>query len=791
MPPTALASNQDSFIEIPTGNSYIYFGDNVIQSVFTLAGDGTAGFNNGLGTTAKFSTITISDITTDASGNVYVADYGNFCYRKIDSSGNVTTFAGTAGTSETNPANVVGPIGSAKFWTPVGIVIDTSGNFYFSDTNNNSIFKYTISTGLVSRYAIITAPGLITIDSLGNLFEIQHGSTNQIRKINTSGTVTTLTGITNLTQAQGIATDSSNNVYVSNGTGGGSSYPSVIFKIDTSGNQTIYAGNGTGYTNGSRLTAQFNNPAGIKIDSYNDIYVVDKDNYRIRKIDNFGTVTSIAGDGTQGYVNGVATSARFNVPATIAVNVAGNNIYISDTYRIRQIINGEWNYQGSIKGPTGATGSIVLGNTLTVDAVNGNDSTASRGGQSYLTIGAAAAASQSGDTIWVLPGTYNLAAGITLTAGTSLTGISTQTVVIQMLGVTANTSLITMAANTRLENVTMKLTSAGHYTLTGLTFPGTTSTTAKLRTCVLTVDNSGASYTGTSAVTGVLFSGTGSLTASSFSFNSLKGSTINVYSNGGGSKRGVLVNNTNIASCRDMNVYVAQPATAGATGATGATGSYVGIETNDASGTGSIQLRATTIGTVTPTAGNSYTASDILQTTPTTITDPTYLASPGIQIGPGTDLVAKTAGLKPFSIWTYPTTIYYGLKGDIHTGSSGGYLWPGTMVAAGGGNGFPDTGTPQAYYRVQQPAIISGMSSGLNIAPGTGHTLTLLIRVTPLGGSITSTAMTVTFGATDTTANYYDSSYNVGTGDRIHVQVSYTGGNGNTAHDLTLQLDMF
>jgi hypothetical protein len=354
-----------------------------------------------------------------------------------------------------------------------------------------------------------------------------------------------------------------------------------------------------------------------------------------------------------------------------------------------------------------------------------------------------------------------------------------------MTGVTANTTLLTMGENTRVEDLTLKLTSSGHYTLKGIVFGGTTTVTAKLRTCVLTVDNSAASSGGTSTVTGVEASGTGTLGTGSFSFNSLKGSTINVFSNGGGNKRGVLVSNTNIISTRDMNIYVAQPTS------TASTGSYVAVETADTNNTGSIQLRSTTIGTVTPTVGQSYTASDILQTNPATITDPTYLASAGIQIGPGVDLVTKTAGGKGFSTYIYPTTIYFGLRGDLKNGTSGGYMWPGTMVAAAGGSGFPDTGTPPAFYRVQQPALISGLSCGLAGAPGTGNTLTVLVRHTPFGGSITSTVFTVTFGATDLVQSYYNASVRVNTGDRIHIQVSYTGDNGNTSHDLTVQLDMF
>ena len=444
-------------------------------------------------------------------------------------------------------------------------------------------------------------------------------------------------------------------------------------------------------------------------------------------------------------------------------------------------------------GPTGATGpqgpsfavsAFGLGNVLRVDAVYGNDSTASVGGSPYLTVNAAVTAATSGTTIWVHPGTYNLSAGLTLPAGIALRGQNVQTTTIQMLGVTADTTLLTMGENTRVEDLTLKLTSSGHYTLKGIVFGGTTTVTAKLRTCVLTVDNSSASAVGTSVVTAVEASGTGSLGVATFSFNSLKGSTLNVYSNGGGNKRGVLVSGTNIISTRDINIYVAQPTS------TASTGSYVGVETADSSNTGSIQLRTTTVGVIRPTAGQSYTASDILQTNPTSIIDPTYLASAGIQIGPGVDLVTKSAGGKGFSVYNYPTTLYYGLKGDIKSGTTGGYLWPGTQAVSAGT--FPDPATVlPAYYRVQQPAIISGLSAGLNISPGTGNTLTVLIRVTPTGGTITNTIFTVTFGATDLYKTFYDGSYTVNTADQIHIQVSYTGANGNTAHDLTVQLDLF
>jgi hypothetical protein len=338
-----------------------------------------------------------------------------------------------------------------------------------------------------------------------------------------------------------------------------------------------------------------------------------------------------------------------------------------------------------------------------------------------------------------------------------------------------------MGENCCIENITFILTSSVHCNLKCIVFGGTSSVTSKLRNCGIDINNASASSVGTSIVTGIECSGTGSLTPDSFSFNCLEGCTIKVYSNGAGNKRGILVSNTNIVTTRDINVYVAAPRI------TSSSGSYVGVETNDTNSLGSIQLRSTTIGTVAPISGQTYTSSDILQTTPATITNPTYLASAGIQIGPGTDLVTKRAGGLAFSSYIYPTIIYYGLKGDIKNGNNG-WLWPGTQSV---GAIFPDTATPAAYFRAQQPCIICGLAASLTGAPGTGNSVTLLVEVTPSGGSRASTTLTLTFGATDTNKTYYATTHSVNTGDRIHLYLTYTGNNDNTAHDLTCQIDLF
>jgi hypothetical protein len=431
----------------------------------------------------------------------------------------------------------------------------------------------------------------------------------------------------------------------------------------------------------------------------------------------------------------------------------------------------------------GTSSSAIHGNVAIVDAVLGNDSTASVSGNPFKTITAAVQSVSSGQSVWILPGTYTITSPIVVPSGVSIRGLSLQTTVLRA-DVTSSFTMLTMGEGCRVEDLTLTLNCTGstnNVVLKGVVFGGTSSQTSKLRVCVVTVNNSTMSRTLTSTVTAVEFNGTGALTSSTFSFNSIKGSTINVISNGAGNKRGLLISNSNQASTRDTNIYVATPSD------TASTGSYVGVETNDTVSSpnpvGSIQLRSTTIG-VGGFASSPYTASDILQTKPATISDPTYLASSGIQVGPGTDLVTKSAGGFPFSTFVYPTIVYYGLKGDLRSGTAG-YLWPGTQAVSAGT--FPDATTPPAYFRVQQPLLLSGMYASLNIAPGGANSVTLTVYQ----NGVSTGTYTTTISGTATFNTFYNGSVRFNTGDYLSLYVSYTGGGANLAHDLTVQLDLF
>jgi sugar lactone lactonase YvrE len=103
-----------------------------------------------------------------------------------------------------------------------------------------------------------------------------------------------------------------------------------IRKIDAAGNVSTFAGNGTaGFVNGNVANAQFNNPLGIAVDNFNNIYISDNSNFVIRKIDNLGKVTTYAGNGEKGFVNGSSSSAQFDYLNYMCFDNA-MNLYVAD-----------------------------------------------------------------------------------------------------------------------------------------------------------------------------------------------------------------------------------------------------------------------------------------------------------------------------------------------------------------------------------------------------------------------------------------------------------------------------
>ena len=313
------------------------------QVVSTFAGSGLAGSINGTGISASF--YGPQGVCADASGNIYIADYGNNRIRKITPTGVVSTLAGTGAFGSTD-----GLGSAASFNYPLGVCADASGNIYVADTDNHKIRKIT-PTGVVSTFAGSSGPagsidGIgtaakfnkpkgICVDGSGNIY-VADSENNKIRKITPTGLVSTFAGTGGVGTVNGIAigatfyrpngicVDASNNIYVVDGGN------QKIRKITTAGIVSTFAGTGAiGSTDGIGTVAKFNNPTGICVDAFDNIYVADNYNQKIRKITPTGIVSTFAGTGAIGSTNAIGTAASFNYPAGVCTD-ASSNIYITD-----------------------------------------------------------------------------------------------------------------------------------------------------------------------------------------------------------------------------------------------------------------------------------------------------------------------------------------------------------------------------------------------------------------------------------------------------------------------------
>jgi len=328
--------------------------------VTTLAGSGSAATTNGTGAGASFNLP--RGITVDLSGNVYVGEQNGQVIRRITPGGVVTILAGTAGT--TGSTDAIGT--SASFNRPFGVVADSFGNVYVSDTNNHRIRRIT-SDGIVTTLAGSTVgfadgtgtsarfnfPETMSIDPLGFLY-VADETGQRIRKINPStGVVTTLAGTgtagfangtaleATFRDPHGIAVDRFRQAYVGDRNNHSIRKIADVYTLpENNGVVTTFAGSGVAspFTDATGIGATFSSVNGIAFDSAGNLYVADRFNQRIRKITPAGVVTTLAGQTARGSTNGTGAGASFNDPFGLAVDSAGN-VYVSEDggMRIRKI----------------------------------------------------------------------------------------------------------------------------------------------------------------------------------------------------------------------------------------------------------------------------------------------------------------------------------------------------------------------------------------------------------------------------------------------------------------------
>jgi len=361
----------------------------------TLAGNGVRGLatDNVLATSTSLNFP--RDVIVDELGNRYIADSGNHRVRKIDTNGIITTVAGSG------IAGFLGDGGlatAAQLNTPYDLALDQLGNLYIADTLNNRIRKVTpagvistvAGTGIAGFFADfisatlskLNAPTGISVDNLGNLY-IADSKNHRLRKVDSNGIITTLAGngVSNYTGDLGLAVnaklnlpsdvalDQQNNIYILD------RWYGYVRKIDAiSGIITTVAGN---IANGAvqctpqpcyngdaipALQADLSEPFGLTLDVWGNIYIADTENHRVRRVDQQGVISTIAGTGTL-YFNGdgiPAETASVYRPFGVAVDSKGF-LYIADkdNHRIRRVAL-------DLAAPAGSITTAAITNSLTV-----------------------------------------------------------------------------------------------------------------------------------------------------------------------------------------------------------------------------------------------------------------------------------------------------------------------------------------------------------------------------------------------------------------------------------------
>jgi sugar lactone lactonase YvrE len=331
--------------------------------ISTVAGSGRYGYSGDGGPAEQACLNVPYDAAIDRAGNLYIADTGNNRIRRIDVKGDITTIAGNGQGCYRGDG---GPALLASLWGPSRLAVDDIGNIYIADSGNRRIRKVDtrgIITTLIGNgevgcmggncpadQAILGGPTDVAVDKAGNVY-IADGICHRVRKVDTRGVITVLAGNGNggfsgdgspavqagLCFPAGVAIDEDGSVYIAD------KGNNRIRKVDVGGIITTVAGNGKGGSGGDgglAIKAGLWFPYDVATDAAGNIYIADLSNHRIRVVDSYGMITTLAGDGKRGYWGdgGPAVQAGLNHPRSVAIDGHGN-LYIaeSDNNRIRKV----------------------------------------------------------------------------------------------------------------------------------------------------------------------------------------------------------------------------------------------------------------------------------------------------------------------------------------------------------------------------------------------------------------------------------------------------------------------
>ena len=376
-------------------------------AIHTVAGNGSGSYSGDSSPGTNASLYYPEGVAVDAAGNLFIADFVNNRIRKVNTNGIITTVAGN-GNGGYSGDEVAATNATIR---PSGVAVDACGNLFIADWNNDRIRKVN-NNGIITTVAGNGSPGFsgdgnpatsaslayvegVAVDGSGNLF-IADTDNNRIRKVGANGIITTVAGkgpavyggysgdggpATNasLNAPYGVAVDATGNLFIADMDN------NRIRKVDTNGIITTVAGNDDwGYSGdgGLATNACLDAPYGVTVDAFGNLFIADSSNDRIRKVDSFGIITTVAGNDNWGYSGdgGMATNATLNLPSGVALDNTGN-LFLADlgNERVREVVlfasypalalnnvgpYNEGNYSVIITGPDGSVTSSIV--TLTV-----------------------------------------------------------------------------------------------------------------------------------------------------------------------------------------------------------------------------------------------------------------------------------------------------------------------------------------------------------------------------------------------------------------------------------------
>ena len=329
----------------------------VSGTITTVAGAGENGYRGDGGPATEALLNAPSSVAVDRSGNVYVADTGNHRIRWIDVNGTMGTYAGTGVQGYSGDGS---PATSARLDTPVAVTTDATGHVYVADYGNRRVRRIDLA-GTIETFAgpgdsedwgdsgpateaRIDGPGGVAADAVGNVYVADYLG-RRVRRIDAAGVISTVAGTGGAGSAAndgtadaapldgpaGVAVDAAGNVYVADYSG------ERIWRVDAAGVISTVAGTGeAGYggDGGAADAALLDGPSGVAADAAGNVYVADLSNHRVRRIDASGTISTLAGTGEpfDRGDGGHASEARFSREiAAVAVDPSGN-VYVADPY---------------------------------------------------------------------------------------------------------------------------------------------------------------------------------------------------------------------------------------------------------------------------------------------------------------------------------------------------------------------------------------------------------------------------------------------------------------------------